>query len=188
MTAPAPAETANRYTRMAIWLHWLVALAILGQVALGWYVDDIPRNTPARAWWVNFHKSIGLTLALLILFRLYWRWSHEPPALPLWMPGWRRFGANLSHWGLYACMVIMPLSGYIASNFSKWGVKYFNAIQLPPWGVDDKQIYAFFNGTHVVTSYVFVALIVVHVISALHHAMRRDGILQRMWPSITRGS
>ena len=56
---------------------------------------------------------------------------------------------------LYACMLIMPLTGYVASNFSQWGVKYFNAIQLPPWGVDDERIYAFFNGTHVVTSYVF---------------------------------
>jgi cytochrome b561 len=80
-------------------------------------------------------------------------------------------------------MVIMPLSGYIASNFSKWGVKYFNAIQLPPWGVDDKQIYALFNGTHVVTSYVFVALIALHVIGAVRHAMRRDGIVPRMWPA-----
>ena len=61
---------------------------------------------------------------------------------------------------LYACMLIMPLTGYVASNFSKWGVKYFNTIQLPPWGVDDERVYAFFNGTHVATSYVFVALIV----------------------------
>jgi cytochrome b561 len=80
-------------------------------------------------------------------------------------------------------MLIMPLTGYVASNFSQWGVKYFNAIQLPPWGVDDQRIYAFFNGTHVVTSYVFVTLIVVHVLSGLWHACKRDGILGRMWLS-----
>ena len=77
-------------------------------------------------------------------------------------------------------MLIMPLTGYVASNFSQWGVKYFNVIQLPPWGVDDQHVYAFFNGAHVATSYVFVALIVVHTLSAIRHAYARDGILGRM--------
>jgi len=181
--APGPDDAQTRYTRTAILLHWLIAAAILGQIMLGWYVDDIPRNTPARAWWVNLHKSIGLTIGLLIVLRLAWRWLHRPPELPPFMPGWERASARLSHWALYACMLIMPLSGYIASNFSKWGVKFFNAVPLPPWGVDDKHIYAIFNGTHVVTSYIFVALIAVHVIGALRHAVRRDGVVRRMWPA-----
>ena len=53
--------------------------------------------------------------------------------------------------------------------------------RLPPWGVDDERIYALLNGTHVVTSYVFVALILVHAVSAIWHARLRDGILGRMW-------
>ena len=97
------------------------------------------------------------------------------------MPAWERIASRVSHVGLYVCMLIMPLSGYIASNFSEWGVKYFNAVLLPPWGRDDPQIYAFFNGTHVVTSYLFVALIVVHVVAALRHIALHDGIFRRMW-------
>jgi len=46
-------------------------------------------------------------------------------------------------WAMH--MVIMPLAGYVASNFSKYGVKLFNAILLPPWGIDDPQTYEFFN-------------------------------------------
>jgi cytochrome b561 len=176
------ADGGARYTRTAIVLHWLIAVAIIGQILLGWYVDDIPRGTPARAWYVNLHKSIGLTLGLLILVRLCWRWLYRPPPLPSWISDWGRVAANASHVLLYVCMVVMPLTGYIASNFSKWGVKYFNQIQLPPWGVDDKQIYAIFNGAHVATSYLFVALIVVHIIAALRHAAASDGIFQRMWP------
>lgn len=170
------------YTRTAIALHWLIALVIFAQVPFGWYLEEIPRGTPARGWYVNLHKSVGVTLGVAIVFRAGWRWFHPPPPMPDWMPRWERIGASATHAALYACMLIMPLTGYVASNFSKWGVKYFNAIQLPPWGFDDARVYAFFNGAHVATSYLFVALIVAHVASAVWHASRHDGILQRMWP------
>lgn len=176
-----PRDVVVRYTRTAIALHWLIALVIFAQIPFGWYVDEIPRGTPARGWYVNAHKSVGLTLGLVIVLRAWWRWRHRPPQLPDSMPAWERIGANATHVALYACMLIMPLTGYVASNFSQWGVKYFNTIQLPPWGVDNEQVYAFFNGAHVVTSYVFVALIVLHIASALWHACMRDGILGRMW-------
>lgn len=171
----------TQYNRTAIVLHWLVALVLFAQIPFGWYLEDIPRGTPARAWYVNLHKSIGLTLGVVIVARLVWRMYHCPPPLPDWMPALQRVGARASHTALYVCMVLMPLTGYIASNFSKWGVKYFNVIMLPPWGVDDKNIYAILNGAHRVTSYVFVTLIVLHVLAALRHALSRDGIFRRMW-------
>lgn len=171
-----------RYTRTAIALHWLVALVVLVQIPFGWALHEIPTGTPARGWYVNLHKSVGLTLGVVIVLRAAWRWFHPPPTLPDWMPRWQRIGANASHVALYVCMLIMPLSGYVASNFSKWGVRYFNTILLPPWGVDDERIYALFNGTHVVASYLFFGLILAHSASAIRHASRHDGILQRMWP------
>ena len=76
----------TRYDRTAIVLHWVIAAAILGQVLFGWYLDEIPRGTPARSVYVNLHKSTGLTLGLLILLRVYWRWKHKPPVLPVSMP------------------------------------------------------------------------------------------------------
>jgi cytochrome b561 len=175
-----PRDVVVRYTRTAIALHWLIALVIFAQIPLGWYLDEIPTGTPARSWYVNLHKSVGMTLGVVIVFRTVWRWFHKPPAPPDWMPRWQRIGASATHVALYACMLIMPFTGYVASNFSKWGVKYFNTIQLPAWGVDDERIYAFFNGAHVATSYVFLALIFAHTASALRHARRHDGIVQRM--------
>ena len=83
-------------------------------------------------------------------------------------------------------MLIMPAAGHLPSNFRKFGVNYVNAVLLPPWRVDDRRLYAVFNTTHVVTSYVFVALIAVHVLAALRHLYLRDGIFLRMWPA--RGS
>lgn len=171
----------SRYTGVAVALHWLIAVLILGQIAFGWFLGSIPRGVPARGFYVNLHKSTGLTLALLILVRVVWRLAHRPPQLPSVMPEWERHAARWSHIALYVCMLGMPLSGYIASNFSKHGVKLFNAVTLPPWGVDDARIYAIFNTTHVVLSYLFVAVIVAHVSAALRHAARRDGVFARMW-------
>ena len=144
----------------------------------------MPRLTPDRTIFVNMHKSTGLVIGLLILARLAWRLTNRPPPLPASMPAWERRAAAASHALLYACMLIMPLAGYTASNFSKFGVKLFNAVLLPPWGADDRAVYAFFNGLHVVTSYVFVALIAIHIAAALRHLFYpRHGVFRRMLPS-----
>ena len=176
-------NTPERYTRVAIGLHWVLAALIFGQIAFGWCLQSVPRGTPARTVYVNLHKSTGLTLALLILVRLGWRLTHKAPPLPSTLPSWQRTAARASHFALYTCMLLMPAAGYLASNFSKFGVNYFNAVLLPPWGVDDRRLYALFNTTHVVTSYVLVALIALHVLAALRHLYLRDGVFQRMWPA-----
>jgi len=173
----------ERYTRTAMTLHWLIAAAVLGQIACGWYLEPIPLGAPPRTAVVNFHKSTGLVIGLLILFRLAWRLTHTPPPLPESMPAWERSAARVNHALLYACMLIMPVAGYTASNFSRFGVKLFNAVLLPPWGADDRDIYAFFNGLHVGTSYVFVTLIAIHSLAAAKHMIfPRHGILRRMLP------
>jgi cytochrome b561 len=157
-------QRAERYTAVAVWLHWLIALFLFGQIAFGWFLETIPRGTPLRGPYVNIHKSTGIILGLLIIIRLVWR-----------------LASKLTQFLLYTCMLVMPLSGYIASNFSKYGVKFFNSVTLPPWGPEDKTIYAAFNTTHVITSYLLVALIVLHLSGALRHAFRRDGVVARMW-------
>jgi len=177
-------STPNHYTRTAMALHWLIAFAVFGQIAFGLYLELIPLGAPPRTAVVNFHKSTGLVIGLLILFRLVWRLTHTPPPLPESMPAWERSAARVNHVLLYACMLIMPIAGYTASNFSRFGVKLFNAVLLPPWGADDRDIYALFNGLHVGTSYVFVTLIAIHSLAAAKHLIfPRHGILRRMLPS-----
>lgn len=173
----------ERYGRVAIALHWLIGLALLGQITFGFLLDDIaPRNTPARAGVVNLHKSLGIVLGLLIIVRFAWWLTHRPPPWPNSMPAWQQRAARLGHHALYACMLVMPLSGYIGSNFSKYGVKLFG-LTLPPWGPPLPSVYAFFNGLHDVTAWVFVALIAGHVMAALKHALvTRDGVFSSIWP------
>lgn len=169
------------YTRTAIVLHWLIALLLLSQFGFGWLLDDIPRNTPARGYWINLHKTSGVLIGLLIVLRIGWRLRHAPPPAP-WMPTWQRRAAHASHLAMYACMVLMPLSGYLASNFSKHGIKLFNVVRLAPWGSDDKLLYAVFNQTHKVTAVLFAALIAIHLLAVVKHVLvDRDHLLARMW-------
>ncbi|MGH8217795.1 MAG: cytochrome b [Steroidobacteraceae bacterium] len=173
--------TSDSYTRVAVALHWLIAALLLAQIAFGWFLTTIARGTPMRSIDVNFHKSTGITIGALILLRILWRLLHTPPPLPTSMPAWQRTAARANHVALYALMLTMPLSGYIASNFSKYGIKFYNAVKLAPWGIDDHRVYALFNSIHVIAAYVFVAIIAVHVLAAAQHAIRGDRVLSRMW-------
>ena len=186
-TAGAARARAARYDRVAIALHWLIGAALLAQIVFGFLIDDMaPRGTPARAATINLHKSFGIVLALLIVARLVWRLTHRPPAWPMSMSAWQRRAAQLSHRALYASMLLMPLSGYVASNFSKHGVKFFG-FALRPWGPDLPAAYDFFNGMHIITAFLFCALIAVHVVAALKHLLvDRDEVFSRIWPKLSR--
>lgn len=172
----------EKYRPIAIWLHWLVGLALLGQIALGLYMHDLPRETPERAWYFNLHKSIGLTLALFILLRIFYRLRHSAPVLPSTMREWEQLAARWSHHLLYVCMVLLPVTGYIGSSFSKFGIKFWG-IALPNWAWEEKDIREALFGIHEAVATVFMVLIAIHVIAALKHLIvDKDGVFQRMTP------
>jgi cytochrome b561 len=170
------------YTRTAVVLHWLIGLCVLAQITLGLWMITIPKSPPGvRAWWFNMHKSIGITLALLILARILWRLLHRPPPLPATMPNWERVAARANHWLLYACMIVMPVSGYLGSSFTKYPILYWG-IKLPQWGWDSPELKDLCSQVHYVTVIIFIALIAIHIAAALKHwLIDRDGVAGRMW-------
>jgi cytochrome b561 len=171
----------QRYTTPAIVLHWVVVVLVLTLIGLGWYMSGIPRGTPERAFFFNLHKSIGLTTGIIVLIRLWWRAKNPPPPLPSSVPPWQVQASRLSHGLLYACLLIMPLAGFSASQFTKYGVTYFGLFKIPPMGSENKQIYEFLQGIHEATSFVLVALIVLHVAAALKHLLvDKDRVFHRM--------
>jgi len=175
-------RSEGRYTGTAILLHWVIALLVFVLIGLGWFMVDIPKNTPERSYFYNLHKSIGLTTLAFIVVRVAWRLTHLPPRLPATLKEWEAVAATWTHRLLYVCLLVMPLSGYIASNFTKFGVKYFG-IELAPWGPEDKTLYGIFNNIHVFTSYLFVVLIALHVAGAFKHlVVDRDSVFRRMLP------
>ena len=179
---------SDRYGWQAMLLHWLIALLVIGMLYLGFSLEDIPRNTPERAFYVNLHKSFGLLTLALVLLRWYWRATHRPPPLPPTMPRWETHAAIWSHRLLYLCMLLQPLSGYLGSSFNKYGVKFFG-VPLPQWAWEDKQIRTVFSEIHGAVAVMLLVLIAIHVLAALKHLLvDRDRIFQRMLPMRTRAS
>ncbi len=177
------------YTRTAIVLHWLIGLCVLAQITLGLWMIGIAKTPPGlRAYWFNVHKSIGITLGVLILLRLLWRFTHRAPALPATLPAWQRLAAKGNHFLLYVCMLVMPLSGYLGSSFTKYPIVYFG-MRLPHWGWDAPELKALCSQVHFITVICFITLIAIHIAAALKHLLvTRDGTFERMWrwPARTR--
>ena len=86
------ANPANRYSHVAIALHWVLGLALIGSFAMGVYMTDIPMS-PTRLKLYNYHKWAGVTILALSALRLLWRLTHRPPAdAP--MPAWQAKAAR----------------------------------------------------------------------------------------------
>ncbi|MDE2370994.1 MAG: cytochrome b [Burkholderiales bacterium] len=176
---------APRYDAFARALHWLIALALAGQIAFGLLLDEIaPRGTPARASVINLHKSVGIVIGLLIVVRLLWRLRHAPPRWPETMGASARRAAAWGHRALYLTMLMLPAAGYLASNFSRHGIRFFG-LPLPAWGPDLPRVYAALNSMHRYTAWLLLLLIAGHVAFAIKHALiDRDGLFERMGPRL----
>jgi cytochrome b561 len=178
--------TVDRYTRATVALHWLLAAALFAQLALGWWMIDLPKSPPGlRAGWYNVHKSIGLTLALVVLLRVVWRSTHAAAA-DLLLPRWQRKAASLTHAALYLCMLVIPVSGYLGSTFTRYPVRYFSLV-LPTWNVPWPAAKELMSSVHYGAVLLFMALLTLHITAALWHWWQRDGVTARMGlPSLSR--
>ena len=174
-------EPAARYTTTAIVLHWVIAAAVIGLIGWGWWMQTIPK-TPAgaRVDAFNLHKSIGMTVLLLMLVRIGWRARHRPPPwVPL--PRWQEQLARGVHMLLYVCLIVQPLSGYLGSAFSGYPVRFFGVV-LPAWAPKSEGLKDALSLLHRVNSWVLAGALVLHFAGSLKHALlERDGSFRRMW-------
>ena len=168
-----------RYSRVAIALHWLMALVVLGLIGWGMWMADLPKG-PERSWAFGVHKSFGLLALLLIVVRLGWRIGHRPPANPA-LNGLEARLAGATHHLLYLLLVLVPAMGLTSVSFTKYPLKFFG-ITLPKPGWPDEALNALFSSTHKLLAWTLAAMIVLHIAAAIRHALRRDGTLQRMLP------
>src|SRR3546814_18696475 len=95
--------TAPRYSYTAITLHWLIALLLAFQIALGWALEG--NNGPELFARYQLHKSIGITILLLSLARLAVRLVRpRQPASD--GPDWQRMFAGIVHWLFYLVIIL----------------------------------------------------------------------------------
>ncbi len=179
----------QRYTAVAIALHWLIAAGIIGMIALGWIMDDVPDSQAYSL--IQLHKSFGITILLLSIARVVWRLMNPPPPEPP-MPGWQRGLALFVHVGLYILIIAMPLTGWImASASSDAPTRWFGLFDARIPGLPGlpsetrKGLEEGFEFAHSNLQWVIIAMLVLHVAGALKHQfIDRDGLLARMAPGL----
>lgn len=170
-----------RYDRVAVALHWAIAVGLIAQMVLGWWMLGVPKQPPGlRAGWFNLHKSVGIVLGLLVMARVGWRCAHRAPAWPATLSLWQQRGAWATHGLLYVLMVVMPLSGFLGSSFSGRPLRFFGLV-LPAWAPAWPQAKKALASVHEASAWALAALVALHVAAALWHAAKRDGVLHRMW-------
>lgn len=169
-----------RYGTPAIVLHWALALLIAFMAGLGWFMMTV-EHEPGGRWWIDLHKSIGLAVAALVLLRIVWRAFNRPAPLPPGLPAWQVRGSRIVQWLLYACMVLVPLTGIVGASYSRAGLAFFG-LALPRWAGPDRDMAERFFGIHELLVWVLVVLVVLHAAAGLKHLLvDRDQVFGRMW-------
>ncbi|PKO87158.1 MAG: cytochrome b [Betaproteobacteria bacterium HGW-Betaproteobacteria-12] len=172
----------HRYTSTAIAVHWLMAILIFGLLALGTYMQDLPLS-PDKLKLYSWHKWAGVTVFLLLLFRLTWRAGHPPPPLPDSMPKPLQLAAHAGHLALYGLMLVIPISGWLMSSAKGFQTVWFGVLPIPDLLEKNKEVGDLLQTVHMSLNLLFAAVIVGHVGAALkHHFIDKDDILTRMLP------
>jgi cytochrome b561 len=178
--------SSNQYTRTAIVLHWLIALAIIANFALGLTMADM-NLSPQKLKFFSWHKWLGVTIFLFVCLRLLWRLGHAAPALPVSMPSWQKMAAHLSHVLLYVLMFVIPLSGWLYSSAAGKTVVYLGLLPLPDLLQADKEVAESLKEVHEYLNFTLAALVVLHAAAAWkHHLVDRDDVLTRMLPFLSK--
>jgi len=180
------ASTSRRYTGLAMALHWILAIALVGLFAMGLYMADLPFS-PTRLKLYNWHKWAGVTVLFLSVIRLAWRLAHRPPALPqavtLAMPGWQMKAYHATHGLMYALFFVVPLVGWAYSSAAGFSIVWLGVLPLPDFVPADKALAELIKPWHEASAFALAGLVLLHVGAALKHQwIDKDGLLTRMLP------
>jgi cytochrome b561 len=184
---------SSKYSAVAITLHWVIAICIIGMIPLGLYMTDLPdEKVKLQFQLYQIHKSIGITILVLSVLRVIWRLTHKAPPLPPDMPAWEKLGAKLTHFGFYFLIVAIPLVGWAMVSTEKYYIPtvLYWVIPWPHMAFFDNMASKaawneFFDSAHYVLALLVVPLLVLHVGAALkHHFFERGEVLARMVPGL----
>lgn len=173
----------ERYTRTAIFLHWLIALLIVCTFVLGLVMTSIPGLTPTKLRYFSYHKSLGVTIFVLVCLRLLWRLNHSPPLLPTSIARIERDLAAIVHSALYVLMFAVPVSGYFYSLAAGVPVKYLGMIPLPVFIEPNPGLKPILKSVHFWLNMSMVACLALHVLGTMkHRIIDKENLLKRMLP------
>jgi cytochrome b561 len=178
----AIASAPKTYDPVMRAVHWSTLALIAAMFATAWIAHsglagDYYRST------MQLHRSLGLTVLALTIFRLTWRSRARIPALPADLPAIQKLAARATEAMLYALLIVQPVLGLLQTNARGQRVDLFFIAGLPPVIEPDKVLARQLHDLHALVATVLLGLIGLHAAAALfHHFVRRDDVLNAMLP------
>ncbi len=172
-------NTKNGYGLVARMLHWGMALAIFGMFALGYWMMTLTYVSPYYKSAPDLHRSIGLVLLALLLFRFVWKLFNKAPDTSDLTPLEHK-GSSLLHWGFYALLLTVMIVGYFISTLDGRSISVFGLFDVPSV-YTQKGMEKLAGKLHWILAYLTIALAALHAGAALwHHFIKKDNVLKRM--------
>ena len=134
------------------------------------------------AFLYDSHKLIGIIIFFLVVARLIYRMTRgAPPPEP--MPPLQRLAADVTHWTMYALLILIPIGGYVALQY--FGeIRLFGVLPVPSFDEPNKEISERVFSLHKLAAYALIGLVALHFSAAMFHRfILKDNVLGRMWPS-----
>lgn len=162
-------------------LHWLTLVLIGATFVIGLILADMPLS-PLKLQLYAWHKWLGMLVLALLPLRLLLRYLDRlGPERELWP--WEVYLSRLVHALLYLMMFAVPMLGWLHSSAAGFPVVWFAVLPLPDLVDRNPEWAKLFETLHFYAVYALAALVALHALAALyHHYIRRDAVLQRMWP------
>lgn len=181
-------NTADRWGPVSQAFHWIIVLLILVLAIVGLTMGELPK-TPKYFWVYTAHKSTGLLVLALVIARLGWRWYAGKPEPVPGTPGWQERIATVTHWLLYALILLMPVSGWLYDSASGLRpFRWYGLFDVPKPSPPDEALRDLSHEVHEWGFWVLLALVVAHAGAAFyHHYFQRDATLVRMLPRRSSG-
>ncbi len=174
--------TTNHYSKPVILLHWLTLLLLIAVYALMEFKGIFPKGSPGRDAMKNLHFTLGMTVFALTWLRLISRLVTTSPPIHPPLPMWQEKLSKLVHLSLYAVLVILPLTGWLAVSAAGGHVSFWG-FELPALLTQDKSLAGNIKEVHETIANIAYGLIGLHVLAALyHHYWSKDDTLRRMLP------
>ncbi|MCW8915714.1 MAG: cytochrome b [Magnetovibrio sp.] len=174
-----------RWGRMAVGLHWGMAVVIVGLFGLGLWMTSLSYYDPWYKQGPNLHKSIGVVLFVVLVLRLMWRWLDNTPASLDNHANWERKAGHIVHGLLYGGLFAVMISGYLISTADGRAISVFGLFEIPATlsGVEKQEDIA--GVIHLWLAVGLMSVAAGHALAALkHHFVDKDRTLRRMlgWP------
>ncbi|HLV78246.1 MAG TPA: cytochrome b [Marinobacter sp.] len=174
-------NTEHHYGWPAVVLHWLVAVAVIGLFALGFWMVELSYYDPWYRTGPDLHRSIGLILFAVVVLRLVWRMLNRGPKPLSTHKRWEVMAAHAAHGLLYILMFVAMISGYLITTADGSSISVFGLIEVPSVTGRVRRMEDVAGAVHYWSTWALIGLAGLHALGALkHHFIDRDATLRRM--------